>query len=126
MEKNKRKFNFGEWFDNLKLPFNKFYLFLLVCLVTSVILAGISFRLYQVSGAEALDLSRPSYKKERETIKIRENDPKVDDSGDVNQEFFKKANSSLDFYKDKIKVNKEFNGSLISDENLGLLKTETN
>ena len=91
-----------DWFDDLKLPFNRFYLFLSGVIIISGILGIISFRMYQLSGAEALDLSRPGYQVASKQTKVMETEPKINQIGQIDDKFKTEVSKSLDFYYKKI------------------------
>lgn len=111
-----------DWFDDLKLPFNRFYLFLSGVIIISGILGVVSFRMYQLSGAEALDLSRPGYQVASKQTKVMETEPKINQIGQIDDKFKTEVSKSLDFYYKKMELKNAFSGELLTDESLGLPK----
>lgn len=111
-----------DWFDDLKLPFNRFYLFLSGVIIISGILGIVSFRMYQLSGAEALDLSRPGYQVASKQTKVMETEPKINQIGKIDDKFKTEVSKSLDFYYKKMELKNAFSGELLTDESLGLPK----
>ncbi len=99
---------------------NNFGLFVLIVLIITSILAGISLYVYRKSGAYSLDLSRPGYQKLRQDIKKDKTLKDIDLTGQIDQDFIDHVNQKFDYYQTNTKANLVFNAQVLSDQSLGV------
>lgn len=105
--------------DSIKLPFNRFFLFLAMVIMAAVAMGLISFRLYQLSDAASLDLSRPQYQSVREEVKQDvKGDPKIELVGKVDASFKQEVLSGLEHYHRQVGNGRPFSELPLLDENL--------
>lgn len=106
-------------FDSIKLPFNRFFLFLAMVIMTAIVMGLIGFRLYQLSDAASLDLSRPQYqaiwKEAKQDVK---SDPRIEITGEIDASFKQEVLSGLEHYHSQIGDGRPFSDLPLLDENL--------
>jgi hypothetical protein len=108
-----------------KKPSNPLAIFLIGAVVIATVLAGLGLYIYRVSGAYAVDLSRPDYKTSRQEIHhTSENERlKVSKDGKVNQQLVDEINESFKFYLKEISE-EAFSERAMSDGAFGLPSME--
>lgn len=109
--------------DNLKLPFNRFFLFLSAAILLALTSLVISLRIYQTDGSEALDLSAPGYKEVRSQTKNDTNKKQervIEPTGAVDEKFSREVNQQFKFYFDQVKDTAVFGNETLSDQTLDL------
>ena len=100
--------------------------FVIVALLITGLMTGVSLWLYRASGAFRLDLSRPGYEQVRG--EVTDNDQQQDKpfspSGALTTDVIKDFNARLDKQQTNLSKMGDFGGDTLSDENLGLTAGE--
>lgn len=98
--------------------------FILLCIVITIIMTSISLRIYQVSGAIQLDLSRPGYEKVRSQVKKEADDHPFGSTGALDAAALKDFDARIDKYQRELKNLGNFNTEQLDDENLGITASD--
>lgn len=114
----KQRLSVGDWFDGIKIPFNRFFLFLLLVVALAAGMGLISFQMYRLSDAANLDLSLPDYREVRESANNTQAEPKVDLVGPVDAKFKQDVLDDLKYYQKQIGDGRAFSAVPLADETL--------
>lgn len=83
-------------------------------------MTGISLKLYQMSGAIQLDMSRPGYEKVRSQVEKEADDKPFDSAGKIDDKAVKDFDGRIDKYQEELKKLGNFDPTIIDDSNLGI------
>lgn len=104
--------------QRIKWPFNRFYLFLLIAVGFALAMGLVSYRIYQLSDAASLDLSRPGYEKPQTETTTVKNEPIIAPLGEIDQGFVHKIIGATDYYRSRVGEATPFSNEPLLDENL--------
>lgn len=99
---------------------HRFGCFIAICLVVSAVMTGISLKLYQMSGAIQLDMSRPGYEKVRTQVEKDVDDKPFDSNGKLDKKATTDFEQRINKYQNELKNLNNFDSSVIDDSNLGI------
>ena len=83
-------------------------------------MTGISLKLYQMSGAIQLDMSRPGYEKVRTQVEKDVDDKPFDSNGKLDKKATTDFEQRINKYQNELKNLNNFDSSVIDDSNLGI------
>lgn len=95
------------------------------CVVVALAMTTLSLRIYQMSGAIQLDLSRPGYEKVRTQVKKEADDHPFSSTGPLDNAAVQDFDSRIDKYRKELQELGTFDQQQLSDENLGLTAEDT-
>lgn len=104
---------------------HRFGCFIVICLIVAFIMTGVSLKLYQMSGAIQLDMSRPGYEKVRTQVEKVAEDKPFDSSGKLDDKAIDDFQSRINKYKKELDEVGDFDPTIISDDNLGIYDDQT-
>ncbi|MEI7689467.1 MAG: hypothetical protein WCI79_00680 [Candidatus Saccharibacteria bacterium] len=100
---------------------HRFFLLIMIAIVISAILVGISMAMYNGSGAAQLDLSRPGYVNVRDkTVDSSSEFKNYPDSGVINQSAVDDFKAIYNEQATKTKAADAFKGDPLSPDSLGI------
>ncbi len=115
----KTKFNLQN-IKNIRLPFNRFFLFLGFSVALALVFVTVSLQLYKQSGSELLDLSGPKHKQIQKQVRRTAEDPTIQPTGEINQEFKQEFNRQFDQFNSKVNNQQVLLPEAMSDNTLGI------
>lgn len=113
-----RRLSIDDLVDRLNLPFNRFFLFLLLAVAFALLMGGIGYGIYRSSDAASLDLSRPGYQSSVPDDNIKREEPSIENEGDIDASFAHKVISASDHYRSRVGDVAPFSPEALLDENL--------
>ena len=103
--------------DRFDLPFNRFFIFLSLAILLATILGTIGLKIYDLSDAASLDLSRPGYQKVRTETNKSQDSPTISPDGQVDTKFKLEVESAVAYHRGLVGAN-AFSEAPLLDENL--------
>ena len=117
-ERKPKRLSFDDLMQRIKWPFNRFYLFLLIAVGFALLMGLVSYRIYQLSDAASLDLSRPGYEKVQTEAVANKDEPVISPLGQIDQGFVHKIIGATDYYRSRVGEAMPFSNEPLLDENL--------
>jgi len=110
----------GNWISG-----HQWAVFVVAVSMISFVLTSVSLWLYQTSGTVKLDLSRPGYEKVRKEVKDNNDSTKpFPPTGNLDDAALKDFRSRYNTIKLRLDQMNNYDNTVISDENLGLITDE--
>lgn len=105
---------------SFRWPYNRFFLFLAGAVLLAFASTGMSLWLYHSSGSELLDMSRPSRKPVQKQVRRLEEDPTINSTGPINQNFKREFNREFQKFYIKVDNQQVLLPEAVSDETLDI------
>ncbi len=118
VQEKKKRPSVDDLMRRIKWPFNRFYLFLVIAIIFATGLGLVSYKVYLVSDAASLDLSRPGFQKVRDEVSASKEEPILSSTGEVGQGFIHEVIDALDYYRNRVGSSTPFAPEPLLDDNL--------
>ena len=116
-----------ELMNQIRWPFNRFFLFLTIAVVFAVIMGAVSYGIYRMSDGASLDLSLPSHQKQlrEKNNSAPTRNSAIEPSGVVDEVFTTQVIDYVERYQKSVGEAKPFAPEVLLDENLINLTTSS-